>query len=353
MALQTTPEKKAIAKSIEKWLPLSRQRFDDEPVDRTFGFCRENYDSLVVGSDVVWNLRYTRRLRRIFGRGVFATQNDPFFPAFPNVYWPDQNTGCGLIAYAASCGNLNHQDVPRRDKLKMAQILDGYAGIGVRDSRTHQFVASLSDELGRRCRRVPDPTIAFDILKRQEDATELLEMDRKIASVDQPVALLIMKPGTISLELARILKRKGYCLIASGHFDGLADFDLQETGLSPIQWASLPRHATICVTERMHASIFCLLNGTNFLALDMNERFAGSATKIEDLLETFGLLNQYRHQADVRPDDMEKLIDQTVETEFDWSAVSAHIAEQRRYASEFLVAAGLVPPSSVSHHLVS
>ena len=79
---------RALSEAIDGWLPLSAAHYrntDSAWLIRELG---DRYDRLVFGSDVLWALHYRGRLRRFFGNRFWPRQNKPFFPAFPNVYWP-------------------------------------------------------------------------------------------------------------------------------------------------------------------------------------------------------------------------------------------------------------------------
>lgn len=331
--------RKALQSAIDHWLPLSRARFLSEDRHPTLEYCRKNYDCLIVGSDVVWSLRYQRRLRRILGKGILPRQRDPFFPAFPNVYWPEHVHSRVRIAYAASCGNLWWEDVPRTERKSMARILDGFYAIGYRDERTRLFLSGLSPELASRSQKVPDPTIAFDLI--QAHGGEEAEVKLRDAGMqpDRPNALLIMKESHIAQAIGRMLKIRGFRLAATGSFGGLSDVDINELALSPLEWGWLPRAFQLCVTERMHATIFALLGGTPVLALDMNDRRADSRTKLQDLMEDVKLDSCYLHQDNIKLGDVEKKIDQLMSVGLDKKMVQSFLDARRREGEEFLMAA--------------
>lgn len=331
-----SPRERAIAQAVENWLPLSEVSFHSAESRTTFDYCRRNYDALVVGSDVVWSLRYTGRLRRWLGRGIFPRQKDAFFPAFPNVYWPPPEASRLRIAYAASCGNLWWKEIPRTHRRQMARRLSGFAAIGIRDERTRTFIRALSTDLYERAKIVPDPTIAFNLLGAFDGSTALAKLASAGYVPGQAHALLIMKETPLSVEVARHLRTRGWRLFATGSHGGLADVDLALLGLSPIEWAWLPREFAVCVTERMHASIFCLLNHTPVLALDMNRRLPGTPTKLQELFLGTGLSEAYVHQHDTDEARVDRWLQTGLNMQVNWGKVDAILDSWRVGARQFL-----------------
>ena len=335
-----TPREEAIQNAINEWLPLSKKCYESDSREETFSFCSDRYKSLIVGSDVVWALHYVRRLRRVFPRGIFPRQSNPFFPAFPNVYWPDEKVECNKIVYAASCGDLDPKIIPKSHILEMARILDGYAGISVRDSKSLELVRLCSPELAERTVVVPDPTVAINLLDVFDGSSALWKLEQRGFDPAERWALLVMKEDKVSGMALRMLKAQGYLVAATGKYGGQADIDLVQCGLSPLEWGWMPRFFRINVTERMHSSIFTILNRTPLLALDMNRKVAGSMTKLEELMAGLGLLSCYIHQEDVSEEKVvEQLIDRVTKGLIDWDDVERRISSQRDLGRTYLEAA--------------
>jgi hypothetical protein len=331
-----SPREISIAEAVDNWLPLSQASFVSADAQPTLNYCRRNYDGLVVGSDVVWGLRYVGRLRRWFGRGIFRRQSDPFFPPFPNVYWPTSSAADSRVAYAACCGNLWWEDVPRSHRREMIQRLSGFSGISVRDQRTREFLRSLSSELGAGAEIVPDPTIAFDLFGAFDGSTALKKLQTAGYVTGEPHALVIMKEGPLSFRVVRHLRAGGWRIAATGRYGGLADINLIHLGLSPLEWAWVPRQFGVCVTERMHATIFCLLNHTAVLGLDMNRRLPATPTKLEELFFNVGLSDAYLHQEDTDEARLVNWLENAMDRQVDWVPIDAVLETQRAVAREFL-----------------
>jgi len=333
-----TARSKAILESVNHWLPLSPQRFESSDHKPTFKYCEDRYRSLVVGSDVVWALRYVGRLRRWIPGGILPRQADPFFPAFPNVYWPDESVDCKKVTYAACCGNLDPSEVPAGHRRKMAKILDGFAGISVRDTKSLELVRQCSRELARRTIVVPDPTVAFNLLDVFDGSSALEKLRHHGFDESKPWALLVMKQSAVSHMAMRLLKSRGLRVAATGDFDGEADIDLIQCGLNPLEWGWMPRYFGLNVTERMHSSIFTVLNSTPLVALDMNRQISGTNTKLEERMEGFGLSRFYLHQNQVVENVLAALIEEACRNSVEWDKVGQRIEAERQVAREFLSA---------------
>jgi len=331
-----TKREMAIATAVDSWLPLSSKRFRASNASETFRYCRENYSAVVVGSDVVWALRYTRYLRRWFRKGVLFRQKDPFFPAFPNVYWPNSEVAKNRVAYAPSCGNLWWKDVPRAHRGEMARRLDGFVGISVRDERTREFVRGLSVDLWNRTETVPDPTIAFDLLSAYDGSTARMKLAAIGYVAEKPYALMIMKESRLAIRIARLLTSRGWRLVATGQYQGMADVDLTQAGLSPIEWAWLPRLFEVCVTERMHCAIFCILSHTTVLGLDMNSRLPATPTKLEELFFALGLSHAYMHQEATDEVRIVQWLENELGQRPNWKNLDGVLEIWRRRARSFL-----------------
>ncbi|MDA9830235.1 polysaccharide pyruvyl transferase family protein [Akkermansiaceae bacterium] len=331
-----TNREKAILSAVNEWLPLSPERFESQSQEPTMAYASQRYESLVVGSDVVWALKYVGRLRRFFKNGIFRRQCDPFFPAFPNVYWPGESVSCRKIAFAASCGNLDPSEIPGGELRKMAGILDGFRSLSVRDHKTLALVNACSPELASRTELVPDPTIALNLLQKFDGSSGLEKLQSQGFQEDSNWALLVMKEGPASRAALEELKRRGYQVAASGSYGGKADINLSNCGLSPLEWGWVPRCFQLNITERMHSLIFTVLNHTPVLALDMNTRSTTGDTKVKERIDAFGLGDCYLHQEDASESAISKSIDQALNKSYSWNKIDENISRERQGGVTFL-----------------
>ena len=278
---------RALLEAIEQWLPLSPP-FRSASGEQALAYAGGAYRALFVGSDVTWALRYTGRLRRLFARGVFPRQVDPFFPAFPNVYWPDGQFGAPRFSYAASVGSLDWRTIPSRDRRAMRETLEGFAGLSVRDERSLLFLEWLSPALAERARLVPDPTLpsALPDPALQDDLRGRLE--RAGVDFSRPRLGVVCSDLPAMAEAADRLRQDGYQIVGISTPNAFSDVALFERPIAPAEWAALFGLMDACVVDRMHASIFCLKNRTPFVALDSYETDLANDSKTRSLLRRYG-----------------------------------------------------------------
>ena len=149
----------AIGRFRDSRLTLSPERFEDNH-RAAWTYAAKRYNSLVVGSDEVLKVNYTKRFK-----GLISVQKDPLAPAYPNFYWPDETAGRTRIAYAVTAGTkTDWTKIPLRHRRRMGRAISGFVALGLRDERTRHFLEAIAPEAAKRSVRVPDPTLGFDLL---------------------------------------------------------------------------------------------------------------------------------------------------------------------------------------------
>ncbi|MBI1864681.1 MAG: polysaccharide pyruvyl transferase family protein [Nitrospirae bacterium] len=278
--------KRALAGFIDERLPLSRERFVEDRHDRAFDFIRRTYDGLIVGSDELWKVDYRRRFL-----GLRVEQTNPWSPAFPNAYWPDESIRVPKIAYAASVGGTDWRTIPPRDKRRMAGILRDFSLLGVRDDRTRSFLSWLGSGLGERAEWVPDPSFLLDLKAVVQPASLRSKLERFGVDFLRPRLAVAL---TDSAWLKRIIERfrtKGFQIIGLSDSNGFSDVELFREGFTSLEWLGIFGQVDACLSQRMHACIACILNGTPFAALDFYGNRMDEESKLKDLMRAFNLLD--------------------------------------------------------------
>jgi hypothetical protein len=279
-----TARKRAIRDSVEQWLPLSEQRFVSDDEDNALDYVRRTCSALVVGSDELWRFRYLSKLG-----GLFRVQRRGFYTPVPNVYWPPASIGVPRISFASSIGTAAPAEMPRRDRRRLRDILLGFRMISVRDMRTLRFLELLHPCLAQRAALVPDPTWGYDILPTVDANALKARLTGLGVDFSRPRCGFIAGPTDAARTTAAEYRRRGYQIIGITTRNDFSDVPLFDHGFRPLEWARLFGFLDLCVSERMHGTIFCLQNETPVVALDINDPADGSDTKIGDLLRGFGL----------------------------------------------------------------
>src|SRR5690606_8804332 len=88
-------------------------------------------------------------------------------------------------------------------------------------------------------------------------------------------------------------------------------------------------------SERMHACIFCLLQGTRVVDIDINSSPQQPETKHTDLMSRFGL-REYCVPATCTPDVLCSAVESALTTTWDWEGIGQRIEEFSEAQTEFL-----------------
>lgn len=277
---------RAIQEFSRDRLPLSTEKYViGQRHQEAVAKLAERYEGLVYGSDEIWKLRYRRRL---FGFGEI-TQNDPFYPAFPNAYWPDPTLKIPRFAYAVCAGETRPHLVPDEHRAIMRDSIASLSLLGVRDTETRRFVEWLDPLNSARVQHVPDPTFSVSLI----DETHVESARQKLTSwgVDfsRPTVAVICRHDRLIEPALQHLRSLGYQSVGLVLKNGLADLDLSSKPLTPLEWMASFRLFDLCLSERMHACISCLLQQTPVIALDFLKDHNHQGSKVENLFDTFGL----------------------------------------------------------------
>jgi hypothetical protein len=284
---------------VDHSLPLSKKRFLSDDHRDTFEFIRENYSAVITGSDELWKLKYSRRFF-----GLLHEQKDPWRPAFPNVYWPDESITIPKIAYAVSIGQTDWQTIPRKHITQMKRILSDYELLGVRDQRTMTFLKWLDTDIAGKAEWVPDPTFSTDILSLVDK--EMLKQRLQDWGVDfgRPRICTVLRDSPkLNDDIINEIKKKGFQVVSLSLPNSIADVELSDKGFTPLEWFGVFGLMDFCLSQRMHTCISCILNNTPFIAVDFYSNSMDDETKLKDLMQSFDLLDYYYND---KKDPLEK-----------------------------------------------
>lgn len=223
-------------------LPLT-PRFEDER--RLFKWCSGSLSTLIVGSDEVWKWR--------FGR------HEELRPPPPNAYWPG-DIGVRRIAYAASIGDSDTQQIPAPVRADLEKRIEGFELVTVRDNRTADFIRSL----GRRdVELAPDPVWAINLatVADRRLADSAMAIHRR---AEKPVALLL-SAAPECLAAAKRAVDLGYRVLAHGNSAAPAAIEVDPT---PPEWIGLLWSCDLVISNRMHPLIVSAIGGVPCVSTD-------------------------------------------------------------------------------------
>jgi hypothetical protein len=227
-------------------LPLSEPFALDEPTDI------ETFDTVVVGSDEVWNFQH------------------PWYAGYP-LFFGDGLKADRLIAYAASFGN--HDACEGMDS-RWAERLDRFAAVTVRDENSRKLIRQ---HLGRDAALVLDPCLLFEDLCRAQGS----ESDR-----DEPGGKVVVYGHSFSEPLGGAVRRWAHAralkLVSVGYRNDWADEQWLTAG--PHEFAQAMTSARAIVTNFFHGCVFALANRKPFACAISDYR----SNKVTALMNSLG-----------------------------------------------------------------
>jgi hypothetical protein len=226
----------------------------------------ENYHTIVVGSDVVWDFQNPD-----FG-------HDPaYFGMLPS------QKACHMVSYAASCGPA----VISGDLPEFCDGLNRFHGLSVRDAASMRLVKQVT---GKTAELVVDPT--------------WLQEDPQVSWARAPKEKYVLVYGTaMRKDFAQALRqycdKKGLKIISAAA--GCAIADKTYRVLAPFQWVDLIRNASGCVIGGLHGTLYSIKYGKPFLLINN----ARTRQKAQEALSGSGQEFRGILPEDVKPEHIE------------------------------------------------
>ncbi len=299
---------------VKNNLPLSRDRLISDDYNEAINYLKNRYDVIVVGSDEVW-------------KSICDDSKRPF----PNIYWLSPEIKCIKIALAASANRCDFNTIGIKKKEIGRKLLEDFDFIGVRDQHTIDFVKSLGVK-NKEILKVPDPTFTYRFNKT-DDRIIGKKLKSRGLDLNKPILCYRLGIGGEKGELCRKAKeyfeKKGYQTVSIGGRNQYASIDVGDM-FNPFEWARVYKYFDFCITDRFHGSIFCLKNGTPFLAVEDDDYYKVIRSKIVDLLDDFDMLEHYLF-LDGSGYDLESIL-KNIENNFSEKLVKKKVKEmEERY----------------------
>ena len=235
------------------------------------------YDSVIVGSDEMWNLDTESFVQhpQFFGKGLLADR---------------------IISYAPSAGNTT------LGQLKASGYdFASFDRLSVRDQRTYALVSSIDT---RTPVKVLDPTFLLE------------SYDKYLPDIQSPKDyILVYSYGVYDSEIKKIKefsKEKKMPLFSIGTFNSWCDKNLI---VSPFEFLAYLKKARFVITSTFHGTA---------LSINMNKQFV---VCVEESEKINSLLNEFDLQS--RAVITEKSVSEIFENEIDYNTVNGIIADRR------------------------
>jgi hypothetical protein len=264
-------------------LPVSAPFSLDDPAQM------DAYDTIVVGSDEVWNLSHPwyGRYPAFFGRGLRAEQ---------------------LVSYAASCGNYDAWHGLDGDLL---EGLRRFKAISVRDENSRRLVVEVTDA---RAELVLDPCLQF-------------AERREVPANDQSDYLAVYGhsfPAWFGPAVRRWAKSRGLRLVSIGYRNDWADEQRIDAG--PEEFADAMARAVAVATNFFHGCVFAMINGKPFACAATDYR----SNKVRSLTSSLGAQAHMIHES-TPPQGYEAILGQPLD-----GRVMERIEAWRRTSDDYL-----------------
>lgn len=254
----------------KKYLNLSSNELISGDIKKSSEFIKsQEYDLIVVGSDTVWQVTKNKKL-----------------PGFPNIYWLPERLGqTKQVTFAVSANITRVAGLSVDEKNKMAECLDRFELIGVRDCMTYELVKNIYGP-GNKLVNVADPTFAYE--PPLFDASEILikkgvDLQKPLLAINYPARAPFCR------EIVAHYRSMGFQIVSLT--TGFPYADYQVPCLDPFQWASMFRNFSFVITDRFHGTIFSLKNNVPVLSVDWHpfrSDIEGNS-KTLSLMKEFGL----------------------------------------------------------------
>lgn len=268
-----------VFKKSPNCLPLSKTMITSNEIDDARKML-DGYDIVLAGSDEIWKLNSLR--------------------GFPNAYWLPWIINAKKVSYAASTNRTVFSQVSLGDRTMIANYLQDFKYVGVRDEATRSFIADISPQL--QVERNCDPCF---LLNPDEDMPIKWEEFKKRRSrlLNRPTIGLM----TDDKELGRRIRERfgdRFRLVSLYVKNKYADETLYD--LSPFEWVYVFRTFRLMVTSFFHGAVLSIVNKTPVISFDTSP--SPLESKLYDLFSYSGLNDCYFSSKDFSPEIWEQLL---------------------------------------------
>jgi len=254
--------------------------------DNLYDRQKDNYSSIIIGSDELWNV------------------NNPSFEHRKEYY--GYNLKCdNVFAYAPSCNTTTIEEFHKFHNNEIT--FNNLVNLSARDINTMELLESIT---GRKANLVLDPTMLMkDIIKYAKIPKEkdyILIYDYRVT-------------GERKKQIKKLAKEKNLPIYAIGFYCSFADKNIDA---NIFEFMGYVKNATYVITATFHGTIFSILAQKQFAS------YACLGYKIEDLLKRFNL-------EDRDASNTESLID-IVDNKIDYNKVNAILEKEREKSLIYL-----------------
>ena len=256
----------------QETLAISSQRLVSSDRDRAASFVRsQNYDMLVVGSDVVLHL-----WPDIFGK-----------EATPPVYWlPPDMPGRKVLLSASADTTTVHKLTEKQSEI-MSESAKAFDVTFVRDDISARLLGDLGVNSWK-VKQIPDPTFSLDIDTERFEEAVIAVSNRIRKDGRLRVGVALPQRSWVKGTIAK-LRQEGCCVIS--HRRNYTDREATSFP-GPWEWVALLSTLDFVLTYSFHDCVFCMKQGIPAVAVNYRSQRVDRRTgmsKTRTLMERFGL----------------------------------------------------------------
>jgi len=271
-----------------KKLPLSPEIFiTDSPNDYLPAYINNRYDILIVGSDAVWAFKKMKL-------------NNPYW-----LFGKKIRSDIVKMSFAASAYSTDFRSVTDQEKEYIAEKLDDFAYIGVRDQETLNFISNILPS--KKIYLNNDPT--FFLEKSRNFSLAQKTLRKNLVFTSKPIICFMTRKMPYINEVKKYFGQK-YEFIHFNHRDKNKDIFDKNTrllfNLSPLEWANIYCKCFINFSQYFHGTVVAIRNGIPTFSIDDTNFPYSYIGKNEQVMSDLGIKDYLFHTKSLKSEPMEK-----------------------------------------------
>lgn len=296
-------------------LPLSPQKIIANNYDVILKYIEDRYDTVIVGSDAVWN----------YSKGL----------GLDNPYWLFGNKlQVNKLSYAASAFGVDFKNIPQNERDFIAESLESFFYIGVRDSETKNFLKSIDSNLKiyRNC----DPTVLLD--KPSIDTSRRI-LEKYGVNLNKKIVGIMLSNSDYMRKIQRYLGENEYQFIDihRRHYSRnnyYLSTNKSLFDLSPFEWYHIYRNVFLNFTNFFHGTLLGLKSDVPTFSLDAGSHGHKYLSKIEQLLTDLDLSDYWIDNTQYTKEEENRILAQVDYTIKNYENIQQKISDKMNEESK-------------------
>lgn len=252
-------------------------------------------DTIIVGSDEVWNFEDIANNPIKFGCGLKTKK---------------------LISYAPSTGKSK---VDGNLPAYIKEGLQNFTGLSARDDNSEKLI---KNTIGKKCTRVLDPTLIYEIPDYKSKFVEYIKSQNYIL-----MYYCDKLPEEIKNKIIEYAEKNNLKIFGAGEYKKW--FTETFVDINPFEWVEMFKNAKIVFTGTFHGVVFSIKGKRNFYTYLTNP---GRVKKVQSLLKQFDIKNRIITNENYNEIFNEKIINKNI----DYEKVDGNIEKYKEISLKYL-----------------